>query len=278
MGPGSKLYGRVAFERAFSGSSAAQAADAEPERRFDTDGNAYTWEEFREFYSDSSDSDGVAYAHWNAAKHWAHKLTKALAAARSIPELLELYEDNAQGVNHVHIPTVWHKLGKLSKGGDGRRQLKRNEGRLHPLREHTVAMLPQLREQGLANMALGLANAGLVRAPWDELWNGIGVEARGRLGDFNSQGLANTVWAFATAKHASPELFGAVAEAARGRLGEFNSQELANTVWAFATAKHAAPELLLAIEAEGKKRNLPPNEQRGLDKWLGEWRSLVSSE
>ena len=59
--------------------------------------------------------------------------------------LLELYEKNVQGVDHVHISTVWHKLGNLSKGGDGVRLLKRNEHRLHPLREHTVAMLPHHR-------------------------------------------------------------------------------------------------------------------------------------
>ena len=62
-----------------------------------------------------------------------------------------------------------------------------------------------------------------------------------RLADLTEQGLSNTVWAYATAGHASPALFDAVAAQAMSRVHRFNPQELANTAWAFATAGHAAP-------------------------------------
>merc|ERR1712216_694874 len=70
----------------------------------------------------------------------------------------------------------------------------------------------------------------------------------------NSQNLANTVWAFATAGHVSPELFDAIAGVAKHRLRDFNSQELANTVWAFAVFDiHKevlfSPELLKVLES-----------------------------
>jgi hypothetical protein len=68
-----------------------------------------------------------------------------------------------------------------------------------------------------------------------------------RLADFDPQGLSNTVWAYATAGHASPTLFDAVAAQAIPRVHQFNPQELANTAWAFATAGHAAPPLFDAI-------------------------------
>jgi len=55
------------------------------------------------------------------------------------------------------------------------------------------------------------------------------------------------VWAFATAGIKAPELFDAVAAAALPRLGEFNSQELANTVWAFACAECLASDEIAAL-------------------------------
>ena len=53
--------------------------------------------------------------------------------------------------------------------------------------------------------------------------------AERRLGDFNVQELANTVWAFATANQSEAQLFAALARAAERRQGDFNVQELANT-------------------------------------------------
>ena len=53
--------------------------------------------------------------------------------------------------------------------------------------------------------------------------------------DFNSQGLANTAWAFATLDKQDVQLFTALARTAELHLGEFNEQGLANIAWAFAT-------------------------------------------
>ena len=62
--------------------------------------------------------------------------------------------------------------------------------------------------------------------------------AKGRLKDFNSPNLANTVWAFATISHESPVPFDAIAGLAKSRLKDFKFQALVNTVWAFATVGH----------------------------------------
>ena len=49
--------------------------------------------------------------------------------------------------------------------------------------------------------------------------------------DFNVQGLANTVWAFATASQSDAQLFAALARMAELRPSSFNVQSLANTAW-----------------------------------------------
>lgn len=82
-----------------------------------------------------------------------------------------------------------------------------------------------------------------------ELFAAVALEARGRLGDFQGQGLANMAWAFAKAGCADEELFRALAREVPPRLGGMSTQELANFAWAFATAGHAAPELFEALAA-----------------------------
>ena len=56
------------------------------------------------------------------------------------------------------------------------------------------------------------------------------------MADFNTQNLANTAWAFATASQPVAQLFTKLAKSAERRMADFNAQDLANTAWAFATA------------------------------------------
>eukprot|EP00927_Polykrikos_kofoidii_P050655 TRINITY_DN4454_c0_g1_i2.p1 TRINITY_DN4454_c0_g1~~TRINITY_DN4454_c0_g1_i2.p1 ORF type:complete len:103 (+),score=18.40 TRINITY_DN4454_c0_g1_i2:193-501(+) len=57
-----------------------------------------------------------------------------------------------------------------------------------------------------------------------------------KLGDFNSQDLANAMWALATAGMGDAAVFAVLSTAAVGRIGKFNSQQLVNVAWAVATA------------------------------------------
>ena len=48
------------------------------------------------------------------------------------------------------------------------------------------------------------------------------------IGAFNSQGLANAAWAFATADQSDASMFAALATVAEQHMGDFDSQGLAN--------------------------------------------------
>lgn len=66
--------------------------------------------------------------------------------------------------------------------------------------------------------------------------------------DFDSQGLANTTWAFAAVRHKDERLSKAFAAAAAvWHMRNFNSQGIANTIWAFATVGHTDERLLTAF-------------------------------
>jgi hypothetical protein len=56
-------------------------------------------------------------------------------------------------------------------------------------------------------------------------------------GEFKSQAVANTLWAYPT--------MGAPGRRAEDVSGEFNSQNVANTLWAFATMRTKPGELLM---------------------------------
>ena len=101
---------------------------------------------------------------------------------------------------------------------------------LKRLVQHTVqtARASELPARQIANIANGAARSGrnellsMLSAAWVEA-------AEQSMGNFNSQGLANTAWAFATASQEDASCFAALATAAKQRLGDFNSQELVNT-------------------------------------------------
>ena len=72
----------------------------------------------------------------------------------------------------------------------------------------------------------------------ERLFTALAAAAEWLMNDFNSQGLANTAWAFAKVRHRGERLFSTLAAAAEQRMRDFNSQDLANTAWAFATVGH----------------------------------------
>jgi len=68
----------------------------------------------------------------------------------------------------------------------------------------------------------------------EPLFAALARASEGRMCNFNSQGLANMAWAFASVGKAGEPFFAALARASEGRMCNFNPQDLANMAWAFA--------------------------------------------
>ena len=66
------------------------------------------------------------------------------------------------------------------------------------------------------------------------LFAALATAAEQRMGNFNSQYLANSPWACAKVSQHNASLFAALAKAAEQRMGNFSSQDLADTARAFA--------------------------------------------
>jgi hypothetical protein len=235
---------------------------------------------------------------------------------------MERFGGCRQRFTEFDLRTTWVQLGRLSI--KERRQLhSRFLDQLEQLQGHSLDRVGERKEvRSIANVSHALATMGLYGGTLEPLWQamckrvvpllkGDGVGAAGakrpledtsqsvgaaRQRAFEPQNLSNTVWAFATAGHAAPDLFDAIGAASMlcmrefkpqisstryGRsplpvtwrrtsstrsphatralalLDEFNPQELSNTVWMFVKAGHEAPALFDVIAT----RALPLSEQ-----------------
>eukprot|EP00316_Scyphosphaera_apsteinii_P000006 CAMPEP_0119299846 /NCGR_PEP_ID=MMETSP1333-20130426/1875_1 /TAXON_ID=418940 /ORGANISM="Scyphosphaera apsteinii, Strain RCC1455" /LENGTH=230 /DNA_ID=CAMNT_0007301417 /DNA_START=511 /DNA_END=1203 /DNA_ORIENTATION=+ len=65
----------------------------------------------------------------------------------------------------------------------------------------------KLQGRALANVTYGAAKTGFCNTHSSDLFRVLAVASTTHVGNFNSQDLANTAWAFATVDHASPALF-----------------------------------------------------------------------
>ena len=86
------------------------------------------------------------------------------------------------------------------------------------------------------------------------LFEAIAEETLAKIQNFNTQGLTNTAWAFATLGIKDDKLFRAISTESLEKIQNFNTQELANTAWAFATLGIKDDTLFRDISAESLKK------------------------
>mmetsp|Transcript_19301 Transcript_19301/g.65209 ORF Transcript_19301/g.65209 Transcript_19301/m.65209 type:complete len:488 (-) Transcript_19301:152-1615(-) len=173
-----------------------------------------------------------------------------LSNCGNVGDVLSIFESNRLDFNAVHASTALYKVGLLSIS------LRATH---RPLLEELIATAAaSLASDGskwtpreLANASWGVAKIGKVDA--SAFFDAVAFESPKKLSTFNSQMLANTVWAFATADFKAPLLFEAIAAEAVDKVGTFTTQNLANTVWAFAKAGVEAPLLFTKIALEAPR-------------------------
>ena len=181
------------------------------------------------------------------------KLTVLLKDAASPRELFGLYADHSTTFNHIHISAIWISFSKLARGRGRPRKLEKEFGKLC-LHTQDMASTGEMGSRGLSNCMYALAKAGIRGKDTPELLDALAAAGVSGVGDFEPQALSNSVWAFATAGHASPTLFDALAAASVSQIGDFNPQALSNTAWAFAKADHASPALFDALAVASVSR------------------------
>ncbi len=203
------------------------------------------------------------------------KLTTWLSKTENVTRLLDLHDQYADIFNCVHLSVFWHRLGKLVRRSRSERAAMNSLSHL-PAKRTTIRLLPECGPRELCVLGWGAASAGVDSRRWPELWQRLArgacalLERERTMGAtasatdrFTSQGISNSMWALAKARHKDVELLQSLSLAARSRMGEFNSQELANIAWALATLGHR-DERLLRLLADAALLQVPSAQPQGI--------------
>jgi hypothetical protein len=111
---------------------------------------------------------------------------------------------------------------------------KPGERMMVQLERRAEAISRQFNSQDIANTLWAYAT--MRTKPGERMMGQLERRAEAISGEFNSQGIANTLWAFATMGTKPGErMMGQLERRVEAISGEFNSQNVANTLWAFAT-------------------------------------------
>jgi hypothetical protein len=108
------------------------------------------------------------------------------------------------------------------------------------------AISGEFNSQNVANTLWAYATMG--RQPGERLMGMLEGRAEAISGEFKPQAVANTLWAYATmARKPGERLMGLLEQRAESMSWELNSQEVANTLWAYATMGWKPGERLMGV-------------------------------
>ncbi|KAI3696568.1 hypothetical protein L6452_28938 [Arctium lappa] len=107
--------------------------------------------------------------------------------------------------------------------------------------------LPECSAQGVSNIAWALSKIGGHLLYLSEM-DRVAEVALTKVGEFNSQNVANIAGAFASMQHAAPDLFSELSKRASDIIHTFQSQELAQLLWAFASLVEPADSLFASLD------------------------------
>lgn len=193
-------------------------------------------------------------------------LNRALVDAQTAEEVLEVTSEMIMAVGKglspsplspLNIATALHRIAKNME--------KVSMMRTHRLafsRQREMSMLvgtammalPDCSSQGISNIAWALSKIGGELLYLSEM-DRVAEVALTKVGDFNSQNVANIAGAFASMQHSAPELFAVLSERASSIINTFQAQELAQLLWAFASLYEPVDAVLESLDDVFKDLN-----------------------
>ncbi len=189
-------------------------------------------------------------------------LNRLLVKAKSLDELLELYEEGSGYANAIHLTAFWKRVTQLTGGAgasepSGRQDkelkwvgVKENRKRFKSVCERARDFLVSGNSdaRAIVTTAAALAGAGLVTsAPCDIVWKHLPASLASVQAELSSMDLAASAYAFGLAKIDAPSLYETLVASTQNKLGDLKSWELANLAWSFGAANERAPELFVEL-------------------------------
>jgi hypothetical protein len=186
-------------------------------------------------------------------------LNKDIVEAQTAEEVLEVTAETIMAVGKglspsplspLNIATALHRIAKnMEKVSmmETRRLAFARQREMSMLVGIAMKALPECSAQGISNISWALSKIGGELLYLSEM-DRVAEVAFTKVGEFNSQNVANVAGAFASMQHSAPELFSELSKRASDISHTFQEQELAQVLWAFASLYEPADPLLESLD------------------------------
>ncbi|KAL0710557.1 hypothetical protein Bca4012_017535 [Brassica carinata] len=190
-------------------------------------------------------------------------LNKAIVEAHTAEEVLEVTAETIMAVakgltpsplSPLNIATALHRIAKNMEKVSmmrTRRLAFARQREMSMLVALAMTCLPECSAQGISNIAWALSKIGGELLYLTEM-DRVAEVATSKVGEFNSQNVANIAGAFASMRHSAPELFAELSKRAATIIITFKGQEIAQLLWSFASLYVPADPLLASLDSAFK--------------------------
>lgn len=186
-------------------------------------------------------------------------LNKAIIESLTAEQVLEVTSEAIMAVGKglspspltpLNIATALHRIAKnMEKVSlmETRRLAFARQREMSMLVSLAMTILPECSAQGISNISWALSKIGGELLYLSEM-DRVAEVALTKVGEFNSQNVANVAGAFASMRHSAPALFSELLKRASDIIHTFQEQELAQLLWAFASLSEPADHLLGSLD------------------------------
>jgi len=190
-------------------------------------------------------------------------LNKAIIEAQTAEEVLEVTAETIMAVakglspsplSPLNIATALHRIAKNMEKVSmmrTRRLAFARQREMSMLVALAMTCLPECSAQGISNISWALSKIGGELLYLTEM-DRVAEVATSKVGEFNSQNVANIAGAFASMRHSAPELFAELSKRASTIINTFKGQEIAQLLWSFASLYEPADPLLESLDSAFK--------------------------
>lgn len=190
-------------------------------------------------------------------------LNKAIIEAQTAEEVLEVTSETIMAVakglspsplSPLNIATALHRIAKNMEKVSmmrTRRLAFARQREMSMLVALAMTCLPECSAQGISNISWALSKIGGELLYLTEM-DRVAEVATSKVGEFNSQNVANIAGAFASMRHSAPELFAELSKRASTIIITFKGQEIAQLLWSFASLNEPADPLLESLDSAFK--------------------------